>query len=233
MLYNFCISLQCVYSPPPPWRCGPTQAMASSFTRFLDHTQRRTTVGRTSLDEWSDRLRDLYLPTHNTQHRQAYMPLAGFEPTVPASERLWTHACTVRPLWPATVCSQIYIFFLCNIESRPWNQCCSGKTINVAYSESVFVALGMQHAMSMRHIVMCGLLACTLFFHIFSQTEISDTSYWTQNFGHKLLNTEFRTQVTEHIISDTSYWKQNFGHNLLTTKFRAQVTEHRISGKSY
>jgi len=33
------------------WRCGPTRAMASSFTRFLDHTQRRTTVGRTPLDE--------------------------------------------------------------------------------------------------------------------------------------------------------------------------------------
>jgi len=33
------------------WRCGPTRAMASSFLSFLDHTQRRTTVGRTSLDE--------------------------------------------------------------------------------------------------------------------------------------------------------------------------------------
>jgi len=33
------------------WRCGPTRAMASSFLRFLDHTQRRTTVGRTPLDE--------------------------------------------------------------------------------------------------------------------------------------------------------------------------------------
>jgi len=33
------------------WRCGPTRAMTSSFTRFLDHTQRRTTVGRTPLDE--------------------------------------------------------------------------------------------------------------------------------------------------------------------------------------
>ena len=30
---------------PPQW------AMASSFTRFLDHTQRRITVGRTPLDE--------------------------------------------------------------------------------------------------------------------------------------------------------------------------------------
>jgi len=33
------------------WHCGPTRAMASSFWRFLDHTQRRITVGRTPLDE--------------------------------------------------------------------------------------------------------------------------------------------------------------------------------------
>jgi len=41
--------------PPPQW------ARASSFTRFLDHTQRRTTFGRTPLDEWSARRRNLYL----------------------------------------------------------------------------------------------------------------------------------------------------------------------------
>jgi hypothetical protein len=33
------------------------------FTRFLDHTQRRAIVGRTPLDEWSARSRDLYLTT--------------------------------------------------------------------------------------------------------------------------------------------------------------------------
>jgi hypothetical protein len=33
------------------WRCDPTRVTASSFLRFLDHTQRRTTVGRTPLDE--------------------------------------------------------------------------------------------------------------------------------------------------------------------------------------
>jgi hypothetical protein len=31
---------------------------------FLDHSQRRSTVGRTPLDEWSARPRDLYLTTH-------------------------------------------------------------------------------------------------------------------------------------------------------------------------
>ena len=33
------------------------------FTRFLDHTQWRTTVGRNPLNEWSVRRRDLYLTT--------------------------------------------------------------------------------------------------------------------------------------------------------------------------
>ena len=56
----------CFFSPSLR-RCGPTRAVASSFLRFLDHTQRRTTVGRTSLDEWSVRRTDLYLTTHNTQ----------------------------------------------------------------------------------------------------------------------------------------------------------------------
>ena len=48
-----------------------------SYTRFLDHTQRRATVGRTHLDEWSARRRDLYLTTHNTHNRQTSMPPGG------------------------------------------------------------------------------------------------------------------------------------------------------------
>ena len=44
----------------------PLRARASSFTSFLDHKQRLTTVGRTHLDERSARRRDLYLTTRNT-----------------------------------------------------------------------------------------------------------------------------------------------------------------------
>ena len=40
---------------------------------FLDHTQRRSTVGRT---------------THDTHNRQISMPPVGFEPTISAGERL-------------------------------------------------------------------------------------------------------------------------------------------------
>jgi hypothetical protein len=62
-------------------------AMASSFTMFLDHTKRHTTVGRNPLDGWSARRGDLYLTTHNTLNRQTYMPPVGFEPTISAGER--------------------------------------------------------------------------------------------------------------------------------------------------
>jgi hypothetical protein len=74
------------------WRCDPMRVMASLFLRFLDHTQRRTTVGRTPLDEWSARRKDLYLTTHNTHNRQTSMPPVGFEPTISAGERPKTYA---------------------------------------------------------------------------------------------------------------------------------------------
>ena len=73
------------------WRDSPQWAMASSFTRFLDHTQRRTTVCRTPLDEWSARRRDLYLTIHNTHNRQTSMLAEGFESTISAGERPQTY----------------------------------------------------------------------------------------------------------------------------------------------
>jgi len=76
------------FPPPPPltkW------ARAPSFTRFLDHKQRRTTVGRTALDDWPARCKDLYLTTHNTHNRQTSMPPVGFEPEITESERPQTH----------------------------------------------------------------------------------------------------------------------------------------------
>ena len=54
---------------------------------FLDDTKRRSTVGRTPLDERSARRRDLYLTTHDTHNRQISMLSVGFEPTISAGER--------------------------------------------------------------------------------------------------------------------------------------------------
>jgi hypothetical protein len=55
---------------------------------ILDHTQRRTTVGRTSLDVWLAHRRDLYVTTYNTDNRQTSMPPVGFEPTISAAADL-------------------------------------------------------------------------------------------------------------------------------------------------
>jgi hypothetical protein len=65
----------CLFS----WRYNPLwlyfhSPVASSCSRFLDHTQRPATVGRTPLDEWSIRRRDLYLTTHNTQQTNIHAP---------------------------------------------------------------------------------------------------------------------------------------------------------------
>jgi len=68
------------------WRDSPQWARVSSFTRFLDHIQRRITVGMTPLDEWSARRRDLYLTTHNNHYTQTPMLPVRFEPTISAGE---------------------------------------------------------------------------------------------------------------------------------------------------
>jgi hypothetical protein len=70
---------------------SPQRARVSSLTRFVYHTQRRATVGRTPMDEWSASRRNLYLTKHITHNRQTSMPLARFEPTISASERPQTH----------------------------------------------------------------------------------------------------------------------------------------------
>ena len=84
------------------WRKSPKWARAPSFTRFLDHTQRRNTVGRTPLDEWSARRRDLYQTTHNTPNRETSMPPLGFEPTIAAGERPHTYALDRADTWIGT-----------------------------------------------------------------------------------------------------------------------------------
>ena len=85
--FSFCLFFFLSFGvTAPPW------GRASSLTRFLDHTQRRTTVGKTSLDEWSARRRDLYLTTHSTHNRQTSMTPVVFEPTISARERPQTHA---------------------------------------------------------------------------------------------------------------------------------------------
>jgi len=91
---------------------GPTWVTASSLLRFLDHTQQCTTVGRTPLDEWSARRRDLYLTTHNTHNRLTSMPPGGIR-THNLSRQAAADLC-LRPRghWDRDVCMIVLLVAL-------------------------------------------------------------------------------------------------------------------------
>ena len=86
--------LDVFFSPPFFWRCG-----SRAMKRFLNHTQRRITVGRAPPDEWSARRRDLYLSTYNTHKRQTSLPLAGIEPLISTGKWPQTHGLRPRGHW--------------------------------------------------------------------------------------------------------------------------------------
>ena len=65
----------------------------------------------------------------------------------------------------------------------------SYKLPNITYSEFVYVALGIQHAMRMRHMVICGLSGTTIFFSTLS---------------HK--RHDFRKKGTEHNMCVLSFY---------------------------
>jgi len=100
------LTVLCRNFPTSPLRAttpsGPGRSHYRGFTIQLRHT----TIGRTPLEEWSARRRDLYLTTHNTCKRQTSMPPAGFEPAIPASERRQTptldRAATAIGCWHFT-----------------------------------------------------------------------------------------------------------------------------------
>ena len=53
-----------------------------------------------------------------------------------------------------------------NTETPLCNHSYSEKAMSVTYTEYVFLALGIQHAMRMRRVVICGLPRSTILFHI-------------------------------------------------------------------
>jgi len=62
------------------------------------------------------------------------------------------------------------MYVLRNIEERSYNHCCSGKAINITYSECVFVALVILHAKRTRHIILSSVACLALpYFSALSQ----------------------------------------------------------------
>jgi hypothetical protein len=82
-----------------------------------------------------------------------------------------------------------------NIEARTCNHCCSEKSISITYSECVFVALGIQLAMRMRHIVLRGVPGSTIFStishkrHDFRYTLLYRCSDFSRNLFKKYFST--------------------------------------------
>jgi hypothetical protein len=68
------------------------------------------------------------------------------------------------------------------------------KATVITYSERVFIALGIQHAKHMRHIVICDLPGSTIFFHIVSGTARLK----------KVLNTKMCALIFSTTFSETS-----------------------------
>jgi hypothetical protein len=58
------------------------------------------------------------------------------------------------------------MYVYCNTEVPICNKCCNGKTVSITYSECVFAALGIQHAMCMHKYFICGMSSPTVLFHI-------------------------------------------------------------------
>ena len=75
---------------------GSTAPLDLGLLYEVPRSHRLTTFGRSPLDEWSSHRRDLYRTTHNNHKRQTSVRSAGFEPAIPASERLQIHSLDRR-----------------------------------------------------------------------------------------------------------------------------------------
>jgi hypothetical protein len=74
------------------WTDSHQWAWATSFTSFLDHTQRRNTLGMTPPHEWSGRCKQPYLITHSSQQRKTFMLPVCLEHKISAGEQPQTYS---------------------------------------------------------------------------------------------------------------------------------------------
>ena len=56
-----------------------------------------------------------------------------------------------------------------NTEASSYNRCFHAKAISITHSQGASVASGIQHAMRIRHIAICGLPDSTEYFHVISK----------------------------------------------------------------
>ena len=98
----------------------------------ISHSDTHTTLGRTRLNEWAARRRNLYLPTHNTQKRQTSTQPHPVRTEFPSPGKRATLNPRLRPRghWDRHKYVHIYVYhFILRIPSiNSWNQktCAAG-----------------------------------------------------------------------------------------------------------
>jgi hypothetical protein len=94
-----------------PWLYSPWRTLAAShiggFLSYLD-------IWYDSLNEWSARRKaSTYTGQHNTERRgQTSVPWAGFEPTIPATNRPRPTPQTSRPEVPSIILFRVYLLIV-------------------------------------------------------------------------------------------------------------------------
>ena len=88
--------------------------------------------------------------------------------------------------------------FIYYTEAHSCNPRCRGKEMSTAYSACVFVALVIQQAKRMRHIVICDLCVSTIFLTL---------SHTFQDFRKNILNIQ-SVIFSKHFVCKISHFKK-------------------------
>jgi hypothetical protein len=91
--------------------------------------------------------------------------------------------------------------------TRSCNHCRGGKVLSPKYSETVFIALVIQHAMRMRHVVICSLPGSTIYYIYIYIYHILHIHFTAIGFTPGGSSTSHICTQTIHIIQS----KENLG----------------------
>ena len=91
-------------------------------------------------------------------------------------------------------CNVLHVYR--NTETRSCSHCCRGKAKRITYCECVFVAVSIQHAMRILHIVICGQYGYTVRY-------FSTLSHKRHDFRKILLNIRYVFWFSVQLLSET------------------------------